>query len=112
MKLIINGRHAHVTLSVRNLMDLLAQAQSEVTPGYGTLVRGSSADDNVLSVNIEPDGVHYADRDPGEGSGLLAPVAYPRWVPVESPRWEARPGRELAERILEGSPLRGRLIGR
>lgn len=51
-----------VTLSQRNLVDLLAQLQSK---GAGALHR--MTDNGYLVVVAESDAAHYGDRTPGPG---------------------------------------------
>ena len=54
--------HFYVTLSARNLLHL----QRMLNNGAGdSLVRQDGP--NVLHINVEPDSVHYANREAGPG---------------------------------------------
>lgn len=59
------GVFESVSLSVRNLRDLLAQA--EANGGHGSLVR-TLPNGGTLAVRVEPNAVHYGNREPGPGS--------------------------------------------
>lgn len=56
-----------VTLSERNLRDLLAQWEER---GHAVLTRRTE-DDYLLTIRIETDDIHYAGREAGPGSGLV-----------------------------------------
>ena len=67
MNIVTSEHSIVVTLSVRNLLDLLAQATAN--HGSGHLIRSTPA--GILRVIAEQDAQHYADRTPGYGSGLV-----------------------------------------
>ena len=59
----------NVTLSVKNLLDLTAQAIAN-RPGGPVLHRAQ--DDLInLTVGVQPNDEHYEDRVAGPGSGLV-----------------------------------------
>lgn len=60
--------HVFVTLSRRDVLDLASQMS--YSDGYGQLVRHTEPG-RVLVVVVEPNDVHYGDRTPGPGSGLV-----------------------------------------
>lgn len=69
--------HFQVTLSERNLRDLLAQLASvsdEVKLGsrVPSLVRYDAEAGVILTVVAEHDDRHYANREAGPGSGLVS----------------------------------------
>jgi len=69
---VLDNGALNVTLSERNLLDLLAQ----LTRGEsGLLMRVTSA--GPLVISAQRDAAHYGDRRPGIGSGLLAPAPAP-----------------------------------
>jgi hypothetical protein len=67
MNLDFEENTTHVELSERNLRDLLAQYELQGDCSMGRLTtRG------YLIVTVRPNDVHYLDRAPGAGSGLVA----------------------------------------
>ncbi|MBV9100107.1 MAG: hypothetical protein JOZ46_01365 [Candidatus Dormibacteraeota bacterium] len=54
-----------VTLSRRNLVTLLANLEGKPSYTDCSLYRRQSTDSPVLVVHVEPDSVHYRDRDVG-----------------------------------------------
>jgi hypothetical protein len=68
MKAKTYGRLIHVTLSEKNLDDLVAQrAAGRNEP---TLMRAQEDGTNLI-VSVESNDLHYETRAPGPGSGLV-----------------------------------------
>lgn len=63
-----DGRRVVVTLSHKNLMDLLSQAM--VFEHEPSLYRQQD-DGTLLEVRLQPNSVHYETRVAGRGSGLV-----------------------------------------
>lgn len=61
-----------VTLSERNLRDLLAQFEDTRYVGVApTADLHRRCGDRMLHIQVTGDAAHYADREPGRGSGLM-----------------------------------------
>jgi hypothetical protein len=68
MKVTATNNVTVVTLSTKNLLDLLAQ----VVEGRDSVSLVRQYEAGVLYVTVEPNDVHYADRAAGPGSGLVS----------------------------------------
>jgi len=64
-----------ITLSRRNLLYLLGLAEGQYGDSDWSLRRWQDWEAPRLEVCVEPDAVHYADRDPG-----AMPSSAERWI--------------------------------